>query len=153
MTRAADTLMSRDDNDLPPAEFAFPGPLRDQLVAAILNGSKTSTTSLFVQYSSGDEPLPIVGQRQRVMDSHGLPLAVIEIVAVRTVRLADVDLEHARDEGEGFDSVDAWRATHENFWHSADMRRDLDDPAFTTNDNTQVVLERFRVARVLGTPS
>lgn len=32
-------------HDLPKAEFAFPGPLRDQLVAAILDGTKTSTTS------------------------------------------------------------------------------------------------------------
>jgi hypothetical protein len=27
-------------------EFAFPGPLRDQLVAAILDGTKTTTTGL-----------------------------------------------------------------------------------------------------------
>jgi uncharacterized protein YhfF len=68
------------------------------------------------------------------------------------VRLADVDLEHARDEGEGFDSVGAWRTAHEKFWHSPEMRHDLNDPAFTTDDDTRVVLERFRLVRVLGTP-
>jgi hypothetical protein len=30
--------------DLPIAEFGFPGPLRDQLVTAILRGAKTTTT-------------------------------------------------------------------------------------------------------------
>jgi hypothetical protein len=29
--------------ELPVAEFGFPGPLRDQLVAAILAGTKTTT--------------------------------------------------------------------------------------------------------------
>lgn len=38
---------------LPKAEFAFPGPLRDQLVAAILDGSKTSTTGLVADYEIG----------------------------------------------------------------------------------------------------
>ena len=150
MTRTAGSLESRDDDDLPPAEFAFPGPLRDQLVTAILHGSKTSTTSLLAQYCTGDEPLPVVGERQRVIDSHGCPVAVIETVAVRTARLGDVDLEHARDEGEGFDSVAAWRVAHEKFWQGSEMRHDLDDPAYTTNDDTRVVLERFRVVRVLG---
>ena len=152
MTRTVGTLESGDDHELPPAEFAFPGPLRDQLIAAILRGSKTSTTSLLVQYSTEDGPLPVVGERRRVIDSHGLPAAVIETVAVRTVRLADVDLEHARNEGEGFDSVGAWRTAHEEFWHSPEMRHDLNDPAFTTDDDTRVVLERFRLVRVLGTP-
>jgi hypothetical protein len=32
--------------DLPIVQFAFPGPLRDQPVAAILAGEKTTTTSL-----------------------------------------------------------------------------------------------------------
>jgi hypothetical protein len=32
-------------DDLPVAEFAFPGPLRDQLVAAILAGAKTRVSA------------------------------------------------------------------------------------------------------------
>ncbi|MDR3081890.1 MAG: RNA-binding protein, partial [Streptomyces sp.] len=35
---------------LPRAEFAFPGLLRDRLVAAILCGAKTSTTGLLAEY-------------------------------------------------------------------------------------------------------
>lgn len=50
-------------HDLPKAEFAFPGPLRDQLVAAILNGTKTSTTGLEIDYQQEREPLPTVGRR------------------------------------------------------------------------------------------
>ena len=59
--------------DLPIAEFAFPGPLRDQLVAAILAGTETTTTGLVVGYERDQEPLPHPGLRQAVADSDGNP--------------------------------------------------------------------------------
>jgi uncharacterized protein YhfF len=58
-------------DDLPVAEFAFPGPLRDQLVAAILAGEKTTTTGLVADYEHQNEPLPSPGLRQVVVDSAG----------------------------------------------------------------------------------
>ncbi len=50
-------------DDLPIVEFAFPGPLRDQLVAAILAGAKTTTTGLAADYEREGEPLPEPGLR------------------------------------------------------------------------------------------
>jgi uncharacterized protein YhfF len=135
--------MSSDD--LPLAEFAFPGPLRDQLVAAILSGDKTTTSGLVVAYEYEDEPLPRPGLRQRVIDSAGDPVAVIETTVVRVVRLADVDLAHALGEGEGYRSVADWRAGHVRFWHSADMRQAMGDPEFTVDDDTLVVAQAFRL--------
>ena len=88
-------------DDLPVAEFAFPGPLRDQLVAAIVAGAKTTTTGLVADYEHENEPLPGPGLRQAVVDSAGRPVAIIETTAVRVIRLADVDLDHALGEGEG----------------------------------------------------
>jgi len=93
--------MSSDD--LPVAEFAFPGPLRDQLVAAIVAGDKTTTSGLVADYEHEGEPLPAAGWRQMVVDSAGKPVAVIETTAVRVIRLADVDVAHALGEGEGYD--------------------------------------------------
>lgn len=115
-------------NDLPLAEFAFPGPLRDQLVAAILSGAKTSTSGLALDYERENEPLPEVGQHSAVVDSEGRRVAVIEMTDVRVIRLADVDLQHALDEGEGYKSVAEWRAGHEGFWHSAESREEQGDP-------------------------
>ena len=133
--------------DLPIVEFAFPGPLRDQLVAAILAGAKTTTTSPVADYERENEPLPAPGLRQVVVDSAGSPVAVIETTAVRVMRLADVDLDHALGEGEGYASVAEWRAAHEQFWHSAEMRRALGDPAFTVGDDTLVVASEFRLVQ------
>lgn len=127
------------------AEFAFPGPLRDRLVAAVLSGEKTTTTGLLLDYEQGGESLPKPGDRRSVVDSADREVGVIEIVSIDVLRLADVDLAHAMAEGEGHTTVADWRAAHEHFWHSAEMRADLGDPTFTVTDETPVVAERFRL--------
>lgn len=130
---------------LPHAEFAFPGPLRDALVAAILDGRKTTTTSLLIEYAVEGEELPVAGRRQTVVDSNSEPVAVIETVHVEQVRLDQVPLAHVIDEGEGHTTVAQWREAHEQFWHSDDMRSSLGDPEFVVTDETMVVLERFQL--------
>lgn len=64
---------------------------------------------------------------------------------MRVVPLAQVDLAHVVDEGEGHTGVAEWWAGHERFWHSEDVRAALDDPEFTVRDGTPIVLERFRL--------
>ncbi|UNO43275.1 ASCH domain-containing protein [Streptomyces sp. MST-110588] len=134
---------------LPHLEFAFPGPLRDRLVAAVLSGAKTTTTGLLRDYEHAGDPLPQAGARFLVPDSGGRPVAVVETTQVRVLRLADVDLRHAVDEGEGHRTLAEWRADHESFWHGPDMRQALGDPLFTVDDDTLVVAERFRVVERL----
>lgn len=129
-------------NCLPRSEFGFPGPLRDRLVSAILDGSKTATASMAVQNIVEDELFPQAGARQIVVDSAGKAVAVIATTDVQLVRLAGVTWEHARDEGEGYASVAEWRAGHERFWHGEEMLSVLGNPAFTVDDDTLVVLER-----------
>lgn len=136
---------ARAARTLPLFEFAFPGPLRDQLVAAVLDGSKTSTTGLVRDYEVEGTPLPKAGDRGAVPDSAGRLVAVVEVTGVRVVPLGEVGLAHAVDEGEGYTTVAAWRAGHEEYWHGARMRAALGDPAFTVDDTTPVVLERIRL--------
>ncbi|MFE0738170.1 ASCH domain-containing protein [Streptomyces sp. NPDC058855] len=134
---------------LPPYLLAFPGPLRDQLVAAVLRGEKVSTTGLLVEYEIEGEELPPVGERSALIDSAGREVAVLELTEVRVLPLGEVDLQHALDEGEGYSSVAEWRAGHEEFWHGAEMREALGDPGFTVDDDTMIVAERFRVVERL----
>jgi uncharacterized protein YhfF len=137
--------MEPEPGRLSVGEFAFPGPLRDQLVAAIIAGAKTTTTGLLADYELDAEPLPRPGDRQVVIDSAGIPIALIEIAGVRVVRVGDIDLPHAVGEGEGYASVAEWRSGHERFWHSRDYRDYRGDPAFTVNDDTLAVAQRFRL--------
>jgi uncharacterized protein YhfF len=132
-------------DSLPIAEFGFPGPLRDRLVSAICERRKISTTSTAVEYGVENDPLPTVGSRQVVVDSAGIPVAVIETTGVECVRLSDVPWAHARDEGEAFSSLSEWRAAHERYWQGEEMRAFLRDPSFCVDDDTLVILERFRV--------
>ncbi|WP_329617198.1 ASCH domain-containing protein [Streptomyces brevispora] len=135
---------------LKPFLLVFPGPLRDQLVAAVLAGRKVSTTGLLVEYEAEKEEPPPVGERSALIDSDGREIAVLEVTEVRILRLGDVDLQHVLDEGEGDTSVVQWRAGHERFWHSDEMREGLGDPEFTVDDDTLVVAERFRVVELIG---
>jgi uncharacterized protein YhfF len=125
--------------------FAFPGPLRDQLTAAVLDGSKTSTTHLQIEDEREGTTLGEAGDRWVVLDSEEQPVAVLETTEIRTVPLGEVDLAHAVDEGEGYTTVAEWRAGHESFWHSEQFRAGLGEPEFTVNDSMLAVLERFRL--------
>lgn len=139
---------------LPPYLLASPGPLRDQLVAAVLAGEKVSTTELLCEYEAEDEELPPIGELAALIDSDGREVAVLETTEVRVLRLGDVDLQHALDEGEGYASVEEWRAAQERFWHGEEMREAMGDPGFTVDDGTMVVAERFRVVeRLDSSPS
>jgi uncharacterized protein YhfF len=135
--------------DLPHAEFGFPGPLRDRLVAAILAGEKVTTTGLLEEYRrAGDEP-GTPRERELVVDSAGRGVAVIELVEVDVRRMGDVDLQFAIDEGEGFASVAEWYAAHLAFFTSDEMTAALGDPPVDVDDDTPVVCTRFRVVERL----
>lgn len=123
-------------DELPVMELVFPGPLRDQLVAAVPAGRKTTTSGLVADYEHEGSPLPRRGLSQAVIESASNRVAVIETTAVRVIRLGDVDLARAMGEGEGFTSVAEWRADHEQFWRSEQVRQALDYLALTVDDDT-----------------
>lgn len=138
--------MTDDWADLPRAEFAFPGPLRDTLTGAVLGGVKTAGTCLLVEHDiDGTDPFDQIGQRSVMIDSQGRPLALLVCTDVEVRRLADVDLRHALDEGEGFTTVAEWRDAHERFWSSAEYRAYVGNDAAAVDDDTMVVLDRFKV--------
>src|SRR5688500_3056606 len=130
-------------------ELGFAGtPLRRQLVDAVLRGEKTATAGLLVDYEREGEPLSSIGDRALLLDDGDVGVAVVEVTDVRVLRVADYcELAFARDEGEGFESVAAWREAHEGFWrgHADEIRAYLDDPGWDVTDDTLFVAERFRV--------
>jgi uncharacterized protein YhfF len=79
-------------------------------------------------------------------------VAVIETVTVEQARLGSVSWAHASCEGEEHTDLQQWRNDHEAFWHGQSMREFLRDPGFTVDDETPVVLERFRVVEFLPDP-
>ena len=143
--RQIPTIKARDVGNLPKDEFAFPGPERDRLVEAILNGRKTATTSLMAEFIHDHEPLPSSGRRTLLLNSDDRPIAILRYASVSVTRLGLVTLQHVLNEGEDYKSLPEWREAHESFWTSENMRQALDDPDFTVDDQTLVVLETFYV--------
>jgi uncharacterized protein YhfF len=132
--------------------FAEPGPLRDKLTALALAGTKTTTASLLAEYEIEGDRLAVVGEREILVDSLDRPVAIVETLDLRVVRLADVDDRHAIDEGEGYADANEFRAAHERYWNRTvvePLRTALGDPTFALTDDTPVVLERFRIIELL----
>lgn len=130
-------------SQLPRGEFAFPGPLRDALVTAILDGTKTTTTSLLAEHPRDHDPREDMGILEAVLDSHDNVVCVIRTTEVYVCRLADVSDEHAIDEGEGYADASEWRAGHEQFWSSPEFVEYIGQ--LDINDDTQVVCQRFTI--------
>jgi len=137
-----------------PIEFGFAGtPLRATLVAAVLRGEKTATAGLLVDYEREGDELPRIGERFLVLDNEDRGVAVIETTDVRVLRVDDCDLQFARDEGEGFESVADWRAAPDRFWgsYADEIRAYLGDSEWDVTDETEFVAERFRLVEVYAT--
>jgi uncharacterized protein YhfF len=114
---------------LPEFGLGYPGTeLRQQLVDAVLAGEKTATAGL-----AEEEPAPPSGTRYVVEDAEGIPRAIVEVTEASVVPAGKIDLQFARDEGEGFESVEDWRKAHERFFE-----RPIDD-------ETPITAIRFRV--------
>lgn len=143
--------MRPDLAGLPAWGFAFPGPLRDKLTKLALDGTKTTTAGLHVEVELGDDAMSVPGTREVLLDSDERPVAVIETVDCRVARLADVDDRHAIDEGEGYANTHEFRVAHERFWNAYidELRERLGDPTFTIDDDTLIVLQRFKVVERL----
>jgi uncharacterized protein YhfF len=139
---------------MPAWGFAFPGPLRDELTALALDGTKTATSSLAADFVVEGVMPAQAGDREVLLDSAGKPVAIVEITKVELSTIGLVGDEFARAEGEGFADAADWRAAHERFWNGYidDLRAGLRDPSFELTDSTVVVCERFRVVERLDPP-
>jgi uncharacterized protein YhfF len=132
------------DDGLPVVELASPGPLRDSGIAAILAGEKTAMTGLLQVHEHAGEPVPQPGQRFSVVDSAGLPAAVIEFTEVRVVPISEVGDDYAHAEGRGYADAAQWRQAHEEFFRSEAITAFL-GAVPDIHDGTLVVAERFRL--------
>ena len=122
----------------PPFELGYPRTeLRRQLVAAVLAGEKTATAGLWSEYEAEGEPVPATGDRFTLHDYDDQPVAIVEVTDAKRVPASEIDVQFARDEGEGFESVEDWRIAHEHFFEQP------------IEPGTEIVAVRFRVVEHL----
>ena len=128
--------------------FGYPGDdgLGDRLLAAVLTGAKTATSSLAVEYLSG-EPLPRVGERLPLTDHEGRTHGEVETTRVRIIPLDQVGDDVALAEGEGYQDAAGWRQEHERFWAEVAhlIRDESGDPDWSLRPGEPVVVHWFRL--------
>ena len=123
---------------LPPFELGYARTeLRRQLVDAVLRGEKTATAGLLEDFETEGGQPGAVGDRRVLLGYDDEPVAVVEITESRVVPAAEIDESFARDEGEGFESVEDWRLAHERFFERPIV------------PETQIVAVRFRLVERL----
>jgi len=122
------------------------GGLGDRLLSAVLRGEKTATSSLAVEYLSGD-PLPRVGQRLTLVDHDGDVHGIVETTRVTITPLHLVGDDVAHGEGEGFADATDWRQDHVAFWAEVTdlVRRDAGDPGWELRETEPAVVHWFQL--------
>jgi uncharacterized protein YhfF len=128
------------------ALFAKPGPLRDRLIASVLRGVKTASSSPLAEWGAIGESLPGVGDRLALIDSDEQTVGFIELTQVEVIRVADVELDLAKEEGEEFESVADWREAHERFWRDEVIPALPGQPELS--DETPLGIERFKLVEM-----
>jgi uncharacterized protein YhfF len=124
--------------ELPPFELGHAHTeLRRQLVAAVLAGEKTATAGLWSEYEAEGAPLNVPGIRYILHGYDDEPVGIVEVTEARLLRAGELDLAFARDEGEGFESVEDWRVAHEDFFQQP------------IEPDTEIVAIRFRLVERL----
>lgn len=151
MEAVAGTVASMTDT----LSFGYDGDhgLGDRLLAAVLRGAKTATSSLAVEYLSG-EPLPRVGQRLTLVDHAGRSYGTVETTRVTFIPLHLVGDDVAHEEGEDFADAAEWRRGHEAFWAGVTdlVRAEAGDPDWQLREAEPVVVHWFRLVRTSTEP-
>lgn len=111
----------------------------DELLALVLDGTKTGTASALWDMEAEGESAPEVGEASIILDARDVPRAVIITTAVEIVPFSEVSAEHAHSEGEGERTLVAWREIHEHFW------RRYGQSSRGFSHDMPIVCERFRV--------
>ena len=126
---------------VPPPAWAFGDSpeLADELLALVLAGAKTATSSGAWEYDD-EATMPAEGDLSIILDGRGHPRALVRTTTVRVVPFAEVDADFARLEGEDDLSLETWRVGHEVYF-----RRNLAAQGATFDPARPVVLEQFEV--------
>lgn len=121
--------------------FAFcgGGPIADELLALVLEGKKTATSSSLRAYEVTGEPMPHAGCCSIVTDSRGEPHCVIQTTQVTVLPFREMTFALCRHEGED-DDLASWQRNHEKVF-----TRESAECGYAFDWDMPVVFERFFV--------
>lgn len=141
MAKASIVVGQTVSETVPPQAWSFGDDpeLAETLLAAVLSGDKTATSSALWDYDDEGAPLPVAGELSILLDGEGHPRALIRTTSVETTAFDEVSEDFAAAEGEDDRTLESWRAGHEAYF-----RRNLAEGHEFTTD-MPVVCERFEL--------
>lgn len=132
---------------VPPPAWAFGATPQqaDELLALVLDATKSATSSAHWGYESEAEELPRPGEFSIVLDGAGQPRALVRTTSVNVVPFSQVGEQHARAEGEGDLSLAYWREVHERFFTAelAEASREFSDDMLVVCEGLQLLYPRI----------
>ncbi|MEI5993709.1 ASCH domain-containing protein [Candidatus Enterococcus mansonii] len=92
--------------------------MADELLAHVLSGEKTGTSSLHLLYKRAfeNEKLPEVGDYSIILDGEEQAQAIICTKVVDILPYSDISEVHGYLEGEGARTLAYWRSVHQPFF-------------------------------------
>ena len=114
----------------------------DAGAAAILDGTKTTTSSPFWDYPDGR--IPFVGALSVLLDGQGRTRAIIETERVEIVPFGSVDANFAWAYGEGNRTLDWWRSKIGAYYRASAVRHGT-----SFSESTPIICEWITVLRRL----
>ncbi|WP_308798226.1 ASCH domain-containing protein [Agromyces silvae] len=115
--------------------------LTDELLALVLDGTKTATAGLVAEFAHEGQPLPRIGSHWIACDSAGRPRVILRSTELRIGPFTSVDARFAHDEGEDDRTLDTWRDGHRRYWTRVGAAL-----GFEWTEAHDIVFERFDVA-------
>jgi uncharacterized protein YhfF len=111
----------------------------------VVKGTKRATALWPDAARAKGETIPTPGLVSVITDGFGMPLCVVRSERVDELRFGDVDESVAIDEGEGDKSLEDWKDGHRLYF-----AREGKELGLPFDDDTVVMIDRFRVLRVLA---
>ena len=112
--------------------------MADKLGALVVQGIKTATASLLWSYEAEEQPYPIVGGYNIILDGQGFLICILRTTQVYIAPFDEVDEEQAFLEGEGDRTLRYWREVHWDYFE--EECRSLGK---TPDSKMPIVCERF----------
>lgn len=114
--------------------------MAEELLALVLSGQKTGTSSAYQAYEDGDEPLPQVTDLRIILNGQGQPVCLIQTTSVEILPFNQVSEIQAFKEGEGDRTLSYWQTVHQKFWE-----REFQGSTLTFKPEMLIVYEEFKV--------
>lgn len=122
--------------------FGNSSEMADELLAHVLKGEKTGTSSLHLLYelSLEDEKIPEVGSYSVLLDGANQAQAIICTKVVDILPYSQISEVHGYLEGEGDRSLSYWRRVHQPFFE-----QELEEYGLAFSEDMLIVYELFEV--------